>query len=427
MARRGVVLPVMMAGTVTWGGCVDHAPPDAGSTEPLIARPTEHEQVLLVDRGETLGDLLLDIVPAAEWGDVVLVFSDLANPRRIRAGSRVRVRSEGEGTPVRSVEVSLNRDESVLLVRSRASANAWTWQGELISHPLSTDTVSAAGTITSTLWTAVTRAPDLDLVLDQDRQRFIHELDQVFQWQIDFSVQIRRGDRFRFVAERVVRHDGSTREVRILAAEIVNAGSPYKAIWFDPNEDGDGSYFDEEGESVRRAFLLRPLEYRRISSRFSPSRNHPILNIQRAHRGVDYAADRGTPVMATGSGVVTSAGTKGGLGTAVEIRHPSGFMTRYGHLSGIARGVSAGTPVSQGEVIGYVGMTGVATGYHLHYEMLRGGRHMDPLSVDMPADDPVPEDSRDLWTEQLEARLALLNAVRVQTESTLAQDGLGPG
>jgi murein DD-endopeptidase MepM/ murein hydrolase activator NlpD len=198
---------------------------------------------------------------------------------------------------------------------------------------------------------------------------------------------------------------------RLLAAELVNSGTAYHAVWFDPNDDGAGSYFDLDGKSVRRAFLLRPLEYRRISSRFTTGRFHPILQRWRAHRGVDYAADAGTPVMATSDGVVIHRGPKGQLGNAVEIRHPNGFITRYGHLQGFRRGVTVGTRVHQSDVIGYVGMTGLATGPHLHYEMLRSGRQMDPLSVDLPAGDPVPAEDMTRWRSESNARLALLELV----------------
>ena len=391
-------------------GCEEQAP-YAGVMAPVLARPIESQRVLTVDRGETLGDILLGVVPASEWGEALTEFRDHADPRRIRAGSKVTVRTGADENDVRGLEVALNPDESLVLVRQRLDGERAEWSGELVSHPLGTDTVMANGVIENDLWRAVTGVPELGFLSLSDRARFIHELDQIFQWQIDFTVQIRRGDRFRFVAERSYRLDGSTRSVRILSAEIVNSGSPFTAVWFDPNDDGRGSYFDVEGESVRRAFLLRPLEYRRISSRFTLSRYHPVLKRWRAHRGVDYAADRGTPVMATGSGVVVSAGERGALGKAVVIRHPSGFQTRYGHLSGFARGVTAGSPVSQGQVVGYVGMTGLATGYHLHYEMLRSGRHVDPLSVDLPADDPVPDEVRSLWEARRDASMELLRLV----------------
>lgn len=432
--RTGSARAPRRTGSAVAGACAlvsalascDGAPPDGGTTEAVYARPVVVERVLVVDRGETLGDVLIGIVPPSEWGDALMVFRDLADPRRIRAGSRITVLSSERENDVRQVEVALNPDESVVLTRSKLADGTAFWGGEKLSHPLTTDTVSASGGIATDLWRAVVGSEQLGFLSVADRARFIHELDRVFQWQIDFSVQIRSGDEFRFVAEREARPDGSTQSVRLLAAEIVNAGSPHLAVWFDPNGDGRGSYFDEEGQSVRRAFLLRPLEYRRISSRFSSSRFHPILKTWRAHRGVDYAADRGTPVMATGGGVVVSAGVNGGLGRAVEIRHPSGFVTRYGHLSGYARGVTAGAPVAQGQVIGYVGMTGLATGPHLHYEMIRGGRHVDPLSVDLPSDDPVPEDARE-WDARRDERLKLLRSVPMPKASTSRADDAAGG
>ena len=211
--------------------------------------------------------------------------------------------------------------------------------------------------------------------------------------------------------EREVRPDGSMRAGRLLAAEFVNSGTPYHAIYFDPNGDGQGSYFDLEGESVRRAFLLKPLSYRRISGRFVNSRRHPVLNTIRAHRGIDYAADSGTPIMATSDGVVVHRGVKGSFGNTVEIRHPNGWITRYAHLRGFRSGVNLGTRVRQSDIIGYVGMTGLASGPHLHYEMLQHGRQFDPLSVDLPAGDPVPSDDMRRWDREMSGRVALLESI----------------
>jgi murein DD-endopeptidase MepM/ murein hydrolase activator NlpD len=162
---------------------------------------------------------------------------------------------------------------------------------------------------------------------------------------------------------------------------------------------------------VRRAFLLKPLAYRRISSQFTNSRFHPVLRTWRSHRGVDYAADPGTEIMATSDGVVIQRGPDGGYGNAIQIRHPNGWVTRYAHMRGFRSGIVVGSRVQQGDVIGYVGSTGLATGPHLHYEMLRGGRHIDPLSVDLPAGDPVPSEDRLRWRDEMSARVALLETI----------------
>jgi murein DD-endopeptidase MepM/ murein hydrolase activator NlpD len=234
-------------------------------------------------------------------------------------------------------------------------------------------------------------------------------MDRVFQWQIDFSRQVREGDEYRFVLELEVRPDGTLRSGHLVAAEYVNRGTPYRAIWFDPNGDGSGTFYDEDGKSVRRAFLMKPLEFRRISSMVNPNRLHPIHGYRRPHNGVDYAARTGTPVMATADGAVVYAGWKGEFGNLVEIRHPNGWLTRYGHLNAYGPGVRGGTRVRQGQIIGYVGMTGGATGPHLHYEMRRrNGQVLNPLAVRLPPGDPVPTKSWGRWVQESRQRLMLL-------------------
>jgi murein DD-endopeptidase MepM/ murein hydrolase activator NlpD len=274
------------------------------------------------------------------------------------------------------------------------------------------------------------RNPDLAEIHAGDRAEFIQWMDNVFQWQVDFSRQIRTGDTYRLAIERQVRPDGSVRDGHIIAAEYVNQGTAYLAIWFDPNDDGSGTYYDELGRSVRRAFLRKPLEFRRISSRVNASRLHPIHRIRRPHNGVDYAANTGTPVMATGNGVVIYAGWKGELGNLVEIRHPNGWVTRYGHLSSFAAGIRPGTRVKQSQVVGRVGMTGGATGPHLHYEMRRGnGSVMDPLTLDLPPGDPVPEDSWSRWVLESRRRLQMLETLQGPPIAVLAEtpDAEAPG
>ena len=166
---------------------------------------------------------------------------------------------------------------------------------------------------------------------------------------------------------------------------------------------------------MRRAFLMRPLSFSRISSRFTNSRFHPILRTWRAHRGVDYAADAGTPVEVTADGVITRRGWSDTYGRVIDVRHGNGFLTRYAHLQGFAGGTAVGSRVRQGQTIGYVGMTGMATGPHLHYEMHVGGRPVDPLAIELPADDPVPGDAFDRWTVEKDERFALLMQIPVPT------------
>lgn len=380
--------------------------PEVGTLSALYVPPAEEVEIRSLRSGETFGAMLYSAMSSNEQASLLMAFSEHASARRMRPGTEVTFRYRTGEEALRGVDVAMNRDETVRLNRTVGG-----WSSDLIETPVYVDTLVASGQIETVLWTAVVGNPGLSSMPTADRNRLIDELDRVFQWQVDFSRQIRVGDTYRFAFEREVRPDGSLRGGRLLAAELVNSGAAFHAIWFDPNGDGDGSYFDLDGESVRRAFLLKPLSYRRISSRFTNSRYHPILNTWRSHRGVDYAADAGTEIMATSDGVVIKRGPNGGLGNAIEIRHPNGFVTRYGHMRAFRSGIVVGSRVRQGDIIGYVGMTGLATGPHLHYEMLRSGRHMDPLSVDLPAGDPVPSDDRIRWMDEMVGRVALLESI----------------
>lgn len=399
-------------------------PPDAGTLAPIFARPAEDVEILTMSRNETLGELLAGAVDANEHYALLLAFREQASPRRMRAGTEITLRYLPEARWLRGVDVAINSDQTVRLVRTELSG----WSSRLVETPVYLDTIFAAGEIETVLWTSVIRNPSLDGIPVGDRNRLIDHLDRVFQWQVDFSRQIRQGDQYRFAFEREVRPDGSMRAGRLLAAELVNSGTPYYAVYFDPNGDGEGSYYDLEGKSVRRAFLMKPLEYRRISSRFSAGRYHPVLKRVRAHRGIDYAAAAGTPVMATADGVVIHRAWKGDFGNTVEIRHPNGFVTRYGHLQGFRRGIVLGSRVRQSEVIAYVGTTGLSTGPHLHYEMLRSGKQMDPLSVKLPAGDPVPTDAMPRWQSVRTAHLGLLETIPgagpVRTATAVAEADL---
>jgi murein DD-endopeptidase MepM/ murein hydrolase activator NlpD len=380
--------------------------PDVGRLDTIEVPPAERVQIFSLGRGETFGGVLWDVLDGNQQAELLLAFQEHASPRRLRQGTEITLRYLRDESEIRGIDVAVSPDQTVRLDRDVLG-----WHSELIETPVYVDTLFASGEIETVFWSAVVDNPALQGLTFEDRNRLIDHLDRVFQWQMDFSRQIRVGDTYRFAFEREVRPDGSMRAGRLLAAEFVNSGTPYHAVYFDPNGDGDGSYFDMEGQSVRRAFLLKPLSYRRISGRFTTSRRHPILNTIRAHRGVDYAADAGTPIMATADGVVIHRGPKGSFGNTVEIRHPNGFVTRYAHLRAFRSGVNLGTRVKQSDIIGYVGMTGLANGPHLHYEMMRSGRHMDPLSVDLPAGDPVPTDDWARWRTEMTSRVALLETI----------------
>jgi len=381
--------------------------PEAGLLEAVYAPPVEVVEKEVLGQGSTFGGLLNAAgLTAGEQHTLLQAFRDHGNPSRLRVGTEVTFRWHRAEGWLRGVDVATSRDELIRLERVDDG-----WRSAVLETPVRADTILVAGEIERDLWSSLVRHADLGDMPQQDRAQLLHLMDRVYQWQVDFSRQIRPGDSYRLAFEREVRPDGSMRSARILAAELVNNRTPLYAIWFDLHDDGQGGYYDLDGESLRRAFLRAPLEFRRISSRFNRNRMHPILNQRRPHIGVDYAANTGTPVMATADGVVTRRRWDGGYGNLVEVRHANGYMTRYAHLNGFAASVREGGRVSQGQVIGYVGMTGLATGPHLHYEMHRHGTPVDPLTVDIPSGDPIPRDARGRWSADLEARVVLLEQV----------------
>ncbi|MYE16527.1 MAG: M23 family metallopeptidase [Gemmatimonadetes bacterium] len=379
--------------------------PESAELDGVFALAPFREEVRELSFGMTFGQILNDAgLGATEQQDILLAFREHHSPRRLRGGTEIRLRWRPDADIPHGISVGLDRDNTLILNRTSGGQ----WNSSVAVLPTTVDTVYAAGEITTDLWTAVMTDPVLSEMPQNDRVNFVDRLDRVFQWRIDFFRSIRVGDTYRFVFEREKRPDGSMRSGSLLAAELVNAGNPYYAILFDPNGDGQGTWYDLEGESVRRAFLMRPLRFSRISSRYTNSRFHPILRTWRAHRGVDYAADPGTPVEVTADGVIARRGWSDTYGRVIDVRHGNGFLTRYAHLQGFGPGTAVGSRVRQGETIGYVGMTGMATGYHLHYEMHVGGRPVDPLAIELPADDPVPGDAFDRWIIEKNARFALL-------------------
>lgn len=393
--------------------------PEIGVLGTIQAMPAERMEVVHLRSGQTFGGVLQ--TASLEWSEqnaLLLAFREQANPRRMQDGTRITLRWVPEEEWLRGVDVALSRDETVRLTRDEVG-----WSAGLVMTPVWVDTVLVSGVIRDILWNSVLANPALSEIPSGDRVAVVTWMDQIFQWQVDFSRQVQAGDTYRFALEREVRPDGSMKSGRLLAAEYLNRGTPYRAIWFDPQGDGQGTYYDEDGKSVRRAFLLKPIELARISSRFSGARLHPVLNTVRAHRGVDFAAPTGTPIMATGDGVVIHASWKGELGNLVEIRHPNGWVTRYGHMSRFEAGIRVGTRVRQGQIIGRVGMTGLATGPHCHYEMVRpGGQWVDPLSIPLPPGDPVPASALGRWAMESQGRLMLLETLPGPTILRVAQN-----
>jgi len=251
---------------------------------------------------------------------------------------------------------------------------------KMIEDPVDVRVRTASATIDSSLFQAAGAADISDAVAMR--------LANVFAWDIDFVLDIRAGDRFTAVYQQIFQNGKYVRDGEVLAAEFVNHGKVYRAVRF-VSDSGNAAYYTPNGLAMRKAFLRAPLEFTRVSSAFNPHRLHPILNTIRGHMGTDYAAPVGTPVHAAGDGHVSFAGWRGGFGNALILAHGSNVSTLYGHMSRFARNMRVGTRVQQGDVIGYVGMTGLATGPHLHYEYLMNGVHKNPQTVQLPGAEPL--------------------------------------
>ena len=262
--------------------------------------------------------------------------------------------------------------------------------------------VFKTGVIRNSLFGATDEAGVPDTVATQ--------IARIFSTDIDFHTDLRQGDQFSIIYETIYESGGQVRPGRVLAAEFVNNGTPYRAMYFE-SSPGEGDFYTPGGKSMRNAFLRSPLEFSRISSGFTMARFHPILQHWRAHTGVDFAAPSGTRVLATSNGVVKFAGVKGGYGNAIELKHQGEYSTLYAHLSGFAAGIRTGGSVKQGDVIGYVGATGLATGPHLHYEFKVAGVYRDPMSVAVPRAVPLSPQYQATFNRAataVEAKLALI-------------------
>lgn len=269
----------------------------------------------------------------------------------------------------------INRD-SYLKIRKVATG----YEAEKTDLPYEEKVLTLSGAIEDSLISAI----------GEDREHLLLalQLSDIFAWDIDFASDLRKSDSYRIIVEGFYYNGEFRKYGNIIAAEFINNGELFKAYRFE--HDGKTDYYDEAGNSRRKAFLKAPLNFRKISSSFSKGRFHPILKIRRAHKGIDYAAASGTPVSTVGDGTVLHAGRKGPYGNLVIIRHPNGWTTYYGHLSRIAKGVRKGRSVEQGQTIGNVGSTGLSTGPHLHYEVRVSDKCVNPLTLKIPKGWPVP-------------------------------------
>jgi murein DD-endopeptidase MepM/ murein hydrolase activator NlpD len=293
-------------------------------------------------------------------------------------------------------ERRLNDDETLKVARGPGGLRA-----DVLQNPLEGRTRTIRGVIDSSLFEAVTAAGAHD-------QTAVNLAD-IFQWDIDFVLDIQPRDSFTVTYRELYQNGVYVKDGPVLAASFVNQGRSYHAVRYIDSE-GAARYFTPDGRSLHKAFLRAPVEFTRISSKFNTARYHPILNLIRAHKGIDYAAPMGTPVRAAGDGRVSYAGPKGGYGNVVELDHSRSITTVYGHLSRFAKGTRAGAHVTQGQVIAYVGMTGLATGPHLHYEYRVNGVFKNPQTVPLPDASPIEARFREDFLAKSAPLLATLEA-----------------
>lgn len=281
----------------------------------------------------------------------------------------------------------------------------------ILKSEVETRTRHATGLITDSLFLSGQRAGLSDPLL--------MDLISIYAWDVDFALEVRAGDSFKVLYDEYFRDGERVGTGPILAAEFINQGRSYVSVRYTSSE-GRTDYYSSEGLAMRKAFLRTPLNFTRISSTFSLGRRHPILNTIRAHRGVDYAAPQGTPVKAAGNGTVVYVGSKGGYGRTVILRHGSKYSTLYAHLSRYAPNLRQGQRVDQGRIIGYVGMSGLATGPHLHYEFQVAGIHRNPLTVDLPKAEPIAAAQVPRFQQHTAPLLAQLGSVSAMPGAAVA-------
>jgi len=294
---------------------------------------------------------------------------------------------------------SLNRQISNTLTLSVARSDDG-FAVNYVENPLETEIVGRRARISSSLFAAGQEA-------GMSAETIMTLANQIFGWDIDFALDLRAGDEFSVLYEQKFQDGEYVNDGRVLAAEFVNQGKTHRAVWFQ-SQDGDmQGYFTPEGKGMRKAFLRAPLDFTRVSSVFNPHRVHPISGVIRAHKGVDYAAPTGTPIWAAGDGRINFAGRKGGYGNVVMIDHGKGISTVYGHMSRFGKSARVGRAVKQGDIIGYVGMTGAATGPHLHYEYRIKGVHKNPATIPLPRTE-IPSSYLAEFRSQSESELVKL-------------------
>jgi murein DD-endopeptidase MepM/ murein hydrolase activator NlpD len=370
---------------------------------PAASEPDAEWMTVTVRPGDSLARIFSrESLGARTLHDIMSLGGDTRILTRIHPGDILEYQLDTE-QGLRALRYRINPLNEILVTRGDDG-----FQVEQLTHVPETQIAHAIGTIDSSLFLAAQKAGLSD--------NLTMALAGVFGYDVDFALDIRQGDSFAVIYEDRYLDGEFIGHGNILAAEFINQGRRYQAVRY-TDAGGNTDYYTPEGKSLRKAFLRTPVSVSRISSHFNPNRRHPVLNTIRAHRGVDYAAPTGTPIMATGAGKVVHIGNKGGYGRTIILQHGTQYSTLYAHMSRYARGLRTGSRVQQGDVIGYIGSSGLATGPHLHYEFLVNGVHRNPLTVKLPDAEPIRADYKADFMVTAQTLLAQLES---RTQMALA-------
>ena len=358
-----------------------------------ISADAEEEKFRLVEYTVEDGDTWEKIIGkiGVDWNlglEFLTISENAHNLASIHAGNEFRFLFDSKTEVLTSLEYDID-DEEFLIIEKKEGGEFGVDVREIVYD---TKIVSGRGVITSSLFeTAQEEGIPPGITLN---------MAIIFGWDIDFTSSVYKGDSFTVIYEERYRDGEPVKPGKILTAHFVNGGKDFYTFYYE-DPSGYDEYYNEEGREMRRQFLRSPLDYVRITSGFSYNRLHPILNTFTTHRAIDYAASSGTPVSATAAGTVNYVGWKGGNGEYVGVRHANGYRTGYAHLSSYAKGVYVGAKVKQNQVVGFVGSTGLSTGPHLHYEMLKNGAFINPLRMDLPPGKPVEKEYfEDFYTKR---------------------------
>lgn len=371
---------------------------NASSEQASTSKSGLHWQEVTVKSGDNLSLIFQNVgLGASDTHNITQLGTDIKPLLNLRPGQVLQFGFDNKQNPkiLQQLQLQLSAIKSLEI-----KLTAEGYKTNLVTREVQKRQTNATGTIESSLFEAGIAANLSD--------NLVMELAYVFGWDIDFALDLRQGDHFTVVYEEDYLDGNKIADGDILAAEFTNNGHTYRAVRYQ-DDKGSNHYYTPNGESMRKAFSRTPVHFSRISSKFNPNRKHPILKTSRPHQGVDYAAAIGTPILATGDGKVDFIGNKGGYGRAVILSHGGKYTTLYAHMSKFKKGVHKGSRVKQGDVIGYLGMSGLATGPHLHYEFRINGVHRNPLTVALPKAEPLPKKYRNDFEKKSLPLLAQLN------------------